>query len=138
MQGKWEQEAWLFLPLAGHLQTLHSSEAMKSIWGQHWSTGSTGVLGCGGTGSDRLGRVGHCSEVQLASLLNPLEGHTQVFNPSPAGEAMPGKQRSTGRCGPGATKHSLLVHGASLFKPLVGHVQVLHPSDAVKPVCGQH
>jgi len=125
------QMASLFLPLPGHTHVLQPSAAVHNRCGQHWSS-SIGL-----TGSCCFGRTGHCKLVQLASLLEPLRGHMQVFRPSPAGKATPGKQCPAGRAGAAKFEQSMRVHFASLLLPLAGHVQVLQPSEEVNNMCGQ-
>jgi len=126
--------ASLLLPLDGQVQVLQPSDAVHDKWGQQWSSGSAGSSG---TGSCCAGRVKHLKLVQAASLFKPLHGHKQVFNPSPAGNGMPGVHLPSGTAGPDGAGHFMRVHADSFFMPLAGQTQVLHPSGAVQGACGQ-
>lgn len=82
-----------------------------------------------------IGAFGQVIDVQVASLFKPLHGHMHVFNPSPAGNAIRGVQRSeTG----GKGGQSIFVQLESLFKPVGAQEHVLHWSSAVKRSPGQH
>lgn len=64
--------------------------------------------------------------MHLASLLEPVGGHMQVFTPSPFGNAEKGMQRFASRLG---TRQAILVHTAWVLLPEGGQMQVLQPSS---------
>jgi hypothetical protein len=116
---------------------LQPSPFEKRRLGQHLSSNGLSSVASieGGFVVTAIGAFGQVIAVQVALLFKPLHGHIQVFNPSPAGNAISGVQRSEGR---GKGGQRIFVQLESRLRPVGAQEHVLHWSSAVKRSPGQH